>query len=308
MLHHYFGFRNLSIGNAKWMGYSPVMVKKLVRYAEMVWQEIIKVAKVDIIIRIPFVLLGNIMSNLMYSVQMGSSPVKVAKLQIKNLRNVHDYLENHKLLEQLKVDKANGKRVDTRIKEQEKLLKNNPVSDLMDEGLYQAIIEDVSKEDIDSNNRITQWVDNKTEDYPEWVKRGVHWAYISEKTSLYQFMTKATQYSDFVARVTEYQILREKGVNKDEAINEVLDAFVNYNKVSSDFEQYLNDMGFVMFTKYAKRISFLGQEFIGIDIDDVTDQSLFTKEWSNIWYDPVDNLMRAITPTLGEVAFDVVKK
>jgi hypothetical protein len=84
-------------------------------------------------------------------------------------------------------------------------------------------------------------------------------------------------------------------------------------------------MGFVMFTKYAKRIqraitkgavkhpvnfmvSFLGQEFTGVDVDDITDQSLFTKEWSNIWYDPIDNLMRAITPTLGEVAFDAVKR
>jgi len=322
LLHHYFGFRNFSLNNTRLMGLAPSFVKKAIRYAEMIWQEIVKIAKVDIIIRVPFVFLGNILSNFVYSVQMGTSPTKVAKMQLSNLRNTRDYLRDYEIYQNLKYQKSKGKRVDTKIKEVQKSLKRNPVSELMDAGLFQAIIEDVSKEDLDSNNRLTKFIDDNTENSPEWVKSGLHWAYISERTSLFQFMTKATQYSDFVARATEYQVLRSKGVSKEEAINEVLDAFVNYNKVSSSFEQYINDMGLVMFTKYAKRIqraiskgivkhpvnflvSILGQEMLGLDLDDITDQQLFTKQWEYIFYNPVDTMMRAVTPTMGELAFEV---
>ena len=126
-------------------------------------------------------------------------------------------------------------------------------------------------------------------------------------------MTTATQYSDFIARATEYQLLMERGIEKEEALNTVLDAFVNYGKPSSSFEEYLNNMGLFMFTKYMKRIqraviktgrtkpinvllSILGQEAF-LEIDDIQDQNLFTRSYMNLDQEFTEHMRRVFVPT-----------
>jgi hypothetical protein len=158
--------------------------------------------------------------------------------------------------------------------------------------------------------------------------------YAAEGTPLYNFMFQATQYSDFVARATEYQILMEKAPKKYEVVKkngktirqiskawaeydekatiQVWNAFINYDKPQSTVEQYFNDLGLVMFTKFAKRIQhvitkgaidnpigtlmfILGQSFI-LDTEDIMEQNVFNKHWSSLIHSPVDNLINAVTP------------
>ncbi len=184
--------------------------------------------------------------------------------------------------------------------------------------MYQAIVEDLDKRDRKSSNKIAQFIDNKSSSMPEFVRQGAHWLYLSEKTPVFQFVTQATQYSDFIARATEYQLLMEKGVKKDEALKTVLDAFVNYGKPASSFEEYLNDMGLIMFTKYMKLIvraitksgrkkplnvilAILGQNAF-LEIDDIWDQNLLTRSYSNLDMDMGEHLSRAFTPTAFQFA------
>jgi hypothetical protein len=77
----------------------------------------------------------------------------------------------------------------------------------------------------------------------------------------------------------------------------VVDSFVNYNKPSGRMEEYLNRMGFIMFTKYAKRIQrviattsienplnvllVLATEGVLGDVDSIYDQDIFNKSWYN---------------------------
>ena len=75
----------------------------------------------------------------------------------------------------------------------------------------------------------------------------------------------------------------------------------------------MNDMGLVMFTKYFVRIqrvirksvidhpisfllAVLGQAAI-MDVDDVHDQSIFTKDLTNIFHGPIDTLIGALYPS-----------
>jgi hypothetical protein len=130
-------------------------------------------------------------------------------------------------------------------------------------------------------------------------------------------MATATQYSDFVARATEYQLLQERGVGKKEAMEHVMDAFVNYNKPATAFEEYLNNMGLIMFTKYFKRIqraiakgfkdkplnvliAILGQSAL-YDIDDIYDQNMLTRSYGNIGINPFEHIERAFIPSLPEL-------
>ena len=314
MVSNYFGFRDESIIDLFHIsGITPAIIQKWVKIAEKVWMELVKVSKVDIIIRTPAVFIGNFISNLWYSVVMGASPLRVLKMQVANMKNVTKYLQVEKELQKLKTAKLLGKKVDKSIATLDAEQALNPVHDLMVAGMYQAIIEDLDKQTLKSGNRIARRFEGSTDKLPEWVRTGTNWMYLNENTSYYQLVTQATQYSDFIARATEYQLLAEKGVPKAKRLQTVLDAFVNYGKPASSFEEYLNNIGFFMFTKYAKRIqrairhsgrtkplnvllSIIGQELF-FEIDDIQDQNVITRSYSNYDQDLFEHFKRVITPT-----------
>ena len=130
--------------------------------------------------------------------------------------------------------------------------------------------------------------------------------------------------SDLASRATEYQFLLEKGVSEEKARYSVLDAFINYDKPASSIEQWANDMGLVMFTKYFKRIqrvirngvvehpisfalSLIAQEGL-MDVSDITDSSFMSKNYGAISQNVFDELARAVTPSLVEAATYSIKK
>jgi len=317
MLHNYFGFRDLSVMDMwKLEKFTPQVLARAIRMAEQLWKEFIKISKVDIVIRTPMVFIGNVISNFMYSIIDGYNPVKVFKMTLQNMKNVRNYMMKVEEIERLSIESKITRKNGAKIKALRKELSLNPVHDLMEAGMYQAIIEDVSRQDFKSSNRLARKIDEKTSSMPEFFRQGAHWIYLSEKTGFFKTMTQATQYSDFVARATQYQLMGNKGIDKDTRLKVVLDAFINYNKPASSFEQYLNDMGLIMFTKYAKRIqraifrnskskplnvllAMLAQEWV-LDVDDIYDQNLLSRSWTNIGINPIDHLERVLKPTTLE--------
>jgi len=314
MLHNYFGFRDASITD--FMGIhriTPDIIKRWIRVAEQLWQQVVSISKVDIIIRTPAVFIGNIISNFMYSVVNGASPIRVANMQLKNMRNVTKYINDQRKIEKLRISGLVGQKTQKEINMLTEELKLNPVHVLMEAGMYQAIVEDLDKQDYKSSNKLVRKINDKMEGLPEFIKQSANWLYLSERTGYFKFVTQATQYSDFIARATEYQLLLERGVKKDKALKSVLDAFVNYGKPASSFEEYLNNMGLFMFTKYMKRIqraitktvknkplniilSVLGQEMF-FDVDDIQQQSILVRSWANLDQDMFEHIKRMVTPS-----------
>ena len=328
MLLDTFGVRDASLANLIPSHKTTRLLKKAIRQLEDAWREIVKIFKVDVIIRTLPVIMGNIVSNFMYSIQYGLPPWEVAKRQLEGVHLLKQYLteqqELHKLDVELAVD-HNNKKLQLRKSEIEANLRTSPIRDLIDAGLYQHIVEDVNMEDLNSNSRIARYVNDKTEGAPEWVKTLGHGIFISEKTSLFQAVTKMTAYSDFVARYAQYTL----GVEKEQRIYQdqhgkpmtrvqketlkqnmvirVRDAYVNYSKPDSKLLQYMNDMGFVAFSKYAIRIqlgiadlikgkplrftlAMIGQELFemgtGYDPADIVESSVFNKDPSKWLYVP----------------------
>jgi len=324
MLHAYFGFKDATILNAGGFGLYlnemfPKELQELLRVIEGYWKELIKVSKVDIIIRTPIVLIDNVISNMFWSVQTGNNPLQVLKRTIANFIAVHEYIslrDKHELLVQKSMSGDKGaKQSAANMMVQ---IEEHPLHKLMAAGLYQSVqTEDIGASDTKSTNKFAKKIDATLEYAPGFVKDGLHWMFLSEKTAFFKVMTRLTQYSDVVARVTEHSFLIEQGVSEDKALKTVITAFVNYNKVSSSKEQWLNDMGLLMFTKYFKRtqralqylvekkpVSFLasiiGQELL-VDIPDVGEQSIWTKNYSGMLHNPIENLQNAVTPTMMEV-------
>lgn len=321
-----FGFRDASIADMKLLSGFNSTIKHWIRLVELLWKEIVRVSKVNIIIKTPQVLIGNIVSNIALCVQLGINPIDAFKLQLDGVRSLRKYLNDETELEKLKLarDSGNITGVETkRINELENNLKDNPARDLFMSGLYQSIVEDASVGDLKSSSKLTRKIDEKLENFPEFVKNGVDMLFITERTKLFKMITFATQASDFAARYALIEGLKAQGVNKTEAMNTAKDAFIIYSNPDSKLFQYMNDMGLVMFTKYFMRIqrviskgaldhpiSFLlaliGQASI-MDIDDVTDQSMFSKDLTKMFYSPMDVLTQAVYPSSVEYAEAIYK-
>ncbi len=338
-----FGFRDASLANMYGMHLLPDYIVKFVRQVEKLLKSIVGVAKVDIIMRTPGVLIGNIVSNTMYMIQMGGNLKDVFSMQATGIVELNRYIDNRKLISKLE---AKGIAKGLTGKEKEKLarlkstLTEGSIGDLIDAGLYQAIVEDVGMSDVKSSNRLAKWADAKLDDagVGSWVKTGVHYAYMSEKTSPFQLMQRATAYSDFVARYAMYHMAVEKTRKrfkkkngrdmsaeelaraKKAIIKEIRNAFINYSKPDSAVLKWFNDMGLVMFTKYALRIqkvwkdgiakhplrfmlAAVGQEIAGLNLDDIADKSMLDRGPGGLLFTPEfsDTIYGAVVPFVFRV-------
>ena len=313
--------------------------QRIISISEYILKCIAYLAKQNIIIRVPTVLLGNIISNFNYSVMNGTNPIKVGQKTLENAKAIRDYVDTKRELNRILFRQRLGtatKEELAKINWYTARLEHNQVHPLMEKGMYQAIVEDINPDDLESIGQIQKFIKNNkfTQRIPSSMRTIAKHLYAAEGTPLYNFMFQATQYSDFVARATEYQILMEKAPKKYEVVKkdgktmrqiskawaeydekatiQVWNAFINYDKPQSTVEQYFNDLGLVMFTKFAKRIQhviakgaidnpigtlmfILGQSFV-LDTEDIMEQNVFNKHWSSLIHSPVDNLINAVTP------------
>ena len=337
-----FGVPNMTLAKTKLLEgnhRSKLLTKRAIAIAEYIMKAIAYQAKQNIIIRVPAVLIGNILSNLNYSVSTGSDPFTVAKKTIENTRNIREYVDDRKDLNRIQFRQRIGTASETEVKKinwYKAKLENNPVHVLMEKGMYQAIVEDINPEEMEIIGKVNKIVRNNkwTNKIPNSVKTFTKHLFLAEGTPFFEFMFKATQYSDFVSRATEYQLQMEKAPEKYKIITEdgvkkkiyneeylkyeenltidIWSAFINYDKTQSSFEQYLNDLGLVMFTKYAKRIQhqitkgivnnpmgvlmFLFFQSTILNTDDIYEQNVFNKSWSSLIHSPFDNAINALTP------------
>ena len=327
-----FGVPSGSLNDLKVVkGMTSVGGKRLIAISEYFMKNIARIVKRQIIMLIPKVLVGNISSNIAFSVMNGADPLTTLKLQIANGKAIRDYIDTKKSLNRILFKE----RIGTATTEESKSknwhiskLESNIVHPLMEKGMYQSIVEDINPEELESIGKVQKMLKSSkiVKHIPKFIKNIAKHLYMAEGTPIYDFMFQLTQYSDFVARATEYQLKMRKaptryknGVQTSEytAFEEklsihILNAFINYDKPQSKAEQYLNDIGLMMFTKFAKRIQpivngsalnnpigvlmFLIGQYSIMDTEDIMEQNVFSKHWSALFHNPVDNFIDAITP------------
>lgn len=335
-----FGIRDISLSDWSILKKEKaLLIRRGIAIAEYILKTLSYIAKRNIVLLVPGVLVNNIISNLNYSIMNGANPVKVAKMQLANAKAIRIYLEDKKALNRIEF----RERIGTATKEEIEMkniykskLQNNIVHPLMEKGMYQSIVEDINIDDLESIGKISKFLKNskvlnKIPNTMKWMSRQL---FMTEGTPIYDFMFQATQYSDFIARATEYQLQMEKAPKKYKIVERdgrryreltdeyveyeervtigILNAFINYDKPQSSIEQYLNDIGLFMFTKFAKRIQhvilkssmdnpmgvlmfLLGQHYI-LDTEDIMEQNIINKHWTALLHNPVDNFINAVTP------------
>jgi hypothetical protein len=314
LMDQYFGYEHFRFSDLPGIKHLPNAVKRILNMFEKVFMDIVKIAKGNILLKMPAVLIVNIISNILYAVSTGTNPLELVSAYVNSTRDVHNFMQKHRkhgtktvelqaltqeyhtrqFSSESEKDAYNDevRRLKGEIKRLEKYMKDSPIKELFDLGMYQAVIEDVNMYKLGDTNIVADKLDRLTEKLPTVVKKGTQWLYLSKETEWYKTNQYILQMSDLVARDVmnrKQKMIEQRQVDGDRELPAefrkliglegtkkkkltdaeketflamakksrhaaLLKAFVNYNLPNGKGEEYLNRIGVLMFTKYIKRI------------------------------------------------------
>lgn len=235
--------------------------KAKVMKAEQAIQDIMAVVKNVIVIRNISTLLGNQTANMSILMARGINPKNIVEDSIEALRAGTQYRKDVSrkisLEQQLLARTGNAQAINSELNRINDSLNRNPLKEFIAAGMMPTIVEDLdnANDEYAYTTKFAEYVDAKTSIIPQGVKTAAKWAVVAQGTPAYEFLSNATQFSDFMAKYVVYKhVTTREGGNHQEGIELADKLFIAYDVPTSPMLQYLNDMGLVMFTKYYIRI------------------------------------------------------
>lgn len=229
----YFGYSHLKLTNAVGLRNLDNSIKKVIDQVEKVWTDLVSIAKGNVLLKMPAILVVNIVSNMLFAVSTGTNPVTLAKMYANSIKSVHSFMQKHKNLEKLRVDmkaltqsyyttkfkddyemeiyKEDVKHLRSRISRLEKEMSESPVKELFDMGLYQAVIEDVNMYQVNETNSVTSFFDGVLDKAPGPLKTTGQVLFLTKETKWYKANQYVLQMSDLVAR----DVMNRKRIAED---------------------------------------------------------------------------------------------
>ncbi|TWO22648.1 hypothetical protein YZ82_01650 [Campylobacter hyointestinalis] len=327
---NFFGQRDMDYRNTANYREKDVPYKKILLGSIDLARQVAKLSKMEIVLRFGSTIYNNYISNGVTLFIRGVPLTTIFKDQIEGGRLLDKYLKDTKELKKLEAKKIAGGNIrDVEIDNLKRELDRNPIKDMMDFGLFNTIqtFEDISLEDKDNSyiarqvRKYTVENENLPEGMREWMQKGYDIAFVTDRTVIGRNLTKLVQMGDFVARYTLFKhYMRDGKMSKKEALEKVSDEFINYDLPVNKVVKFANDHGFLFFTRYAivsqKVMSMLAsdrpvsastvvglQALFNIDIADIFDGNIFTKNLGGLVSNPFTNLVNVLSPT----GYDLVK-
>lgn len=230
-----FGYSHLSIADFPGLAkITPPVLMKVIKFAEMMWIEIIKVVKTNILMKMPTILLSNIFSNFVYGVMRGYDPLTLAKLYVESYRDISTYNKNVKRkqeLENVRRELAVGLEKDTLSEQRrqiigkdikratqelnaiERRMKDSPIHELIQLGLDQNV-EDVTNDTERDANRITGYLDEQLQKAPELVRNGLDILFITKRTKFYKIANEFLETSDLMSRDIQNRLEKKNEIKQ----------------------------------------------------------------------------------------------
>jgi len=301
-----FGYVTPSISSLvpKKLAKKSATARKTQRYlkiSEKFVKEMVNMATVNIVIKIPIVPAANFTSNFITSWAYGVPPDYLVKKWYEGIKELKDYrlMANELKLLDLEVLSNPALKNSSALKLKRATLvadmNKNKVAWFIDEGLFNSITEDINQNEYSYRNKML----NKLKEKGGKLVTGkvtniANQAYIGEHTAIFKASMHFLQISDFIARYALYKYqTEEKGMDKKEAYQLMIQTFVNYDQPLNRYLGYTNDMGLILFVKYWMRIQraglhlminkplnagiiFSGNSFLGLDIETILNSNLIT--------------------------------
>ena len=250
---------------------NPVL-RRILRGMEGITLKSSKVNKERIVLKTPDVVLGNLKSNVYMAVATYEVPLTV--LTNKLLRNIEimtEYKADKETIANLRAKEilaANTRvtaEINKKIEKIEKKWEGTSFQALDNYGLMTDIVEDTS---FESEEATDDFYDKKAQKLitrlPPILQLGINNVMISQKTTLWKALNNIVGLSDSLFRLAVYEYKVENGMKPEEALRLVERAFVNYSYHDSPYVKWLNDVGFVRFTKYLFRTQkTIAQDMLG---------------------------------------------
>lgn len=245
LMNIYFGYKHLQFSDFPGIKHLPEAIKTILDTLEKWWMDLVKIAKETILLKIPSVLIFNIISNFMFMLTKCFCPLELAKMHVDSFRDVQDYFKDEKTKTRLIVEiNALAEELDgaidiesikeklykkqTELQLLEERLVKNPIKELGDLGMSQAIVDDVNMSEVEKGNIIKDRLDSLLTYVPTVVKTPLQWMYLSKETTWYKTSRNILQASDLVARDImnrREKLMEEKQANGEAKLpREYLDA------------------------------------------------------------------------------------
>ena len=218
LLNILFGYPHMSMVNIEVLKAMPKIISTIVKTAENMWFDFVKILKSTILIRIPQIILTNIMSNAIYIMNTGSFDIaELVRMHSESYRDVKEYMNNHKesvrlsiMIKELKAqyNRAGNKeavkqqidKLTAELAIKDRHMKNSKIHELVEAGMFQTVVEDVETSSLNTNNKITSFLDEVTGKLPGVIREPARILYLSDSTTYAKVSKEFLQLSDLMAR------------------------------------------------------------------------------------------------------------
>ena len=264
-----FGYVNPSISNMSFFNNRPIS-KRYAKITEKLVKEMVSLAVVNVVIKIPIVPAVNFTSNFVTSMLYGVPPTYLIKTWREGILELKKYKKDAKTLKLLDIEILSNPKLknDTATQKKREILvkrvKKNPVSGFVDAGLFTSITEDINQNEFTYRNKAFNRIKKKGNKLVSGKVFDIaNHAYLGEHTAIFKASMQFLQVSDFIARYALYKHQVEvKGIDENKAWKTMVETFVNYDQPLNRFVAYGNDVGAILFVKYWLRIQRAGLNLI----------------------------------------------
>ncbi len=282
MLNDAVGYREASVGDL-WSGnsrmkpaYAEAIRKRLTGIfgekaytylvnAEKLVQNVVTEAKVMIVVKSVIVPMGNMISNI-HQLMLRGVPIRAIIHGLgSKTAELNDFIKRRKRQLELEADYRSAeainnslqmRRIDNELRAIKDSYKRMTIYPLIEAGEFSAISDGgITQEDIAlSEGRWGQFIEKLADKVPEGLKVPAKYALLARDTALFQGLTRAVQYGDFLGKAILYDdLVNRKKVNKDDALTKVSEEFVNYNRLAGRNRNYLESIGLMWFWNFKLR-------------------------------------------------------
>ena len=257
------GEKDMTIGNFAAFGFEmkqhPIARARLMALEAYI-VELLGYLKQEMIVLNGSVLIGNQVSNAMVAMNHGINPIKYVKKFKERWQQLNDYNEKVQMLTQLEVEQKAGGKVDNKIAQLKKQLEGNIWDELVKDGQYTALVEDINT-DAKMNGQIATMLNDQLgkSDFGKMIRNVRDALHIDRSGSFYATMLKTVHYGDAITRQIVKEELEAKAIardgeltdkNKRQILNYLDQLLVNYGYIPNRWWGYADRVLGLLFMKY----------------------------------------------------------
>lgn len=257
------GEKDMTIGNFAAFGFEmkqhPVARARLMALESYI-VELLGYLKQEMIVLNGSVLIGNQVSNAMVAMNHGINPIKYVKKFKERWQQLNDYNEKVQMLTRLEVEKKAGGKVDNKIEQLKKQLEGNIWDELVKDGQYTALVEDINV-DAKMNGQLATMLNEQLgkSDFGKMIRNVRDALHIDRSGSFYATMLKTVHYGDAITRQIVKEELEAKAIARDgeltdnskrQILNYLDQLLVNYGYIQNRWWGYADRVLGLLFMKY----------------------------------------------------------